>query len=78
MPSIDWFMGVDVLVLFAFSNAVFVEMGCELCMCDLGAIDQFDVAEESFRAALCKANAFLYMRVLFADLPRFVALHDEV
>ena len=57
---------------------MFMEMGCELCMCDYGAIDQFNVAEESFRAALCQANAFLYMRILFADLPRFVALHDEV
>ena len=78
LPSIDWFICVDVIVLLAFSNAVFVDMGCEFCMRDLGAIDQFDVAEKPFGAALCQRYAFLDVRLLFADFPRFVALQDEV
>ena len=53
MPNIDGLVWVDVSVLLALGNAVFVEMRCEFCMCDRGAIDQFDVAVKSFGAALC-------------------------
>ena len=67
MPNIDGLVWVDVSVLLALGNAVFVEMRCEFCMRDRGAINQFDVAEKPFGAALSpEDNGFRRRITVFA------------